>query len=262
MGITGWYRPSDKPPLPPVESPSDARPNVALLAATGDASARPVPRSPVPDTGTDSSVQARAAPIPQTVGFASDAGREPLGQGESAPSATAVPERMEDEETLLLGRLMPDAATVIGEDEAEENPREKGGGSKSQGASQGAAATKHSERSAANPQKSPSRSPRAADSEKGGTAGQRAAAATRPQPVQIRITTSPLGAVVRTKKQVLGRTPLAIRFNPGNTYELTFVKSGYVTNNRKLSVSAGKPQSISVAMKKSPRPRRGFLRGR
>jgi hypothetical protein len=61
---------------------------------------------------------------------------------------------------------------------------------------------------------------------------------------------------------VLGRTPLAIRFNPGNTYELTFVKSGYVTNNRRLSVSAGKPQSISVAMKKSPRPRHGFLRGR
>ena len=65
--------------------------------------------------------------------------------------------------------------------------------------------------------------------------------------------------MVRTKKQVLGRTPLAIRFNPGNTYELTFVKSGYVTHSRKLAVAVGKPRSISVAMKKAPPARRAFF---
>ncbi|HEY8923751.1 MAG TPA: PEGA domain-containing protein, partial [Polyangia bacterium] len=84
------------------------------------------------------------------------------------------------------------------------------------------------------------------------------------QPVLVRITSSPLGAVVRTKKQVLGRTPIAIRFNPGNTYKLTFVKKGYVTSNRMVPVASGKPQSISVPMKKAAAPTRriSIFRGR
>jgi len=84
------------------------------------------------------------------------------------------------------------------------------------------------------------------------------------QPVLVRITSSPLGAVVRTKKQVLGRTPIAIHFNPGNTYRLTFVKKGYVTSNRLVPVSSGKAQSISVPMKKAAAPARriSIFRGR
>jgi hypothetical protein len=70
--------------------------------------------------------------------------------------------------------------------------------------------------------------------------------------VQVRITTSPLGAVVRTKKQVIGRTPLSIRFKPGSTYELTFVKAGYATTRRPLQVRPGKSGSLSVALKKLP----------
>jgi len=79
----------------------------------------------------------------------------------------------------------------------------------------------------------------------------------------VRITSSPLGAEVRTKKQVLGRTPINIRFNPGNSYQLTFIKSGYVTSSRTIAVGNGKSKSISVPMKKAPAPaRHGLFRGR
>lgn len=97
-----------------------------------------------------------------------------------------------------------------------------------------------------------------------GTRHPASAPAAKPaQPVVVRITSSPLGAEVRTKKQVLGRTPIAIRFNPGNTYELTFVKAGYVTSSRMVAVASGKPKSVSVPMKKAPpAARRGLFRGR
>jgi len=148
-----------------------------------------------------------------------------------------------------LGRVVADAATVVGEDEAEAKtaghmktkPRAKTD-SKTDTETDTPGAT-------ASPAAGPARAP--------------VTVAAHPQPVQIRITSSPLGAVVRTKKQVLGRTPLAVHFNPGNVYELTFVKSGYVTNTRRVTVSKRKPQSISVAMKKVPPPRHSFfLRGR
>jgi PEGA domain len=57
---------------------------------------------------------------------------------------------------------------------------------------------------------------------------------------------------VRTKKQVIGRTPISIRFKPGSTYELTFVKSGYLTVRRPLAVRPGKPGTLAVALKKAP----------
>ena len=89
-------------------------------------------------------------------------------------------------------------------------------------------------------------------------------AAHPPQPVMVRITSSPLGAEVRTKKQLLGRTPINIRFNPGNSYQLTFIKAGYVTSSRTIAVAGNaKAKSISVPMKKAPPPaRHGLFRGR
>ena len=43
----------------------------------------------------------------------------------------------------------------------------------------------------------------------------------------LHITTKPVGAIVRTSGQVLGRTPINLHFRTGNIYELTFVKSGF-----------------------------------
>ena len=158
-----------------------------------------------------------------------------------------VEDEEEDEETLL-GRVIPDAGTVIGEDEADPSP---GPPSPARAEARSTGSPAAGQTPSSNPP--PARRPAAP-------------APTRPpaQPVLVRITSSPLGAVVRTKKQVLGRTPIAIRFNPGNTYRLTFVKKGYVTSNRMVPVASGKPQSISVPMKKAAAPPRriSIFRGR
>jgi hypothetical protein len=155
----------------------------------------------------------------------------PQGADASAPAGA---EDDEDEEALL-SRVVPDAGAVVGEDEAD--------------SPQGASARKDRTQNPAASTQAPAR---------------RAPGRPAATPVVVRITSSPLGAVVRTKRQVLGRTPIAIRFNPGNTYQLTFVKAGYVTSSRMLAVGSGKPKSISVPMKKraSTARRGGLFRGR
>ncbi|MES1172252.1 MAG: serine/threonine-protein kinase [Bacteroidota bacterium] len=202
-----------------------------------------------------------------------------------SPGTTPATADLDDDEDRLIGRMVPDPSAVIGEDDAEENAAGqtrkqtgKPGGAATPGKSArqpvgGAplplplpppAAAGDSDTTA--PRPPPARAPVEAGGDKAKGVAARAATkpAPRAQPVQVRITTSPLGAVVRTKKRVLGRTPLAIRFNPGNVYELTFVKRGYVTHSRRLAVATGKPKSISVAMKKKPPPprRSSFFGGR
>ena len=81
-------------------------------------------------------------------------------------------------------------------------------------------------------------------------------AAHPPAPVLVRITSSPLGAVVRTKKQVLGRTPISLHFRGGNTYELMFVKQGYAATTKRVTLaSAGaKDRKVAVVLKKNRTP--------
>jgi serine/threonine protein kinase len=113
--------------------------------------------------------------------------------------------------------------------------------------------------SAPRPSPSPSTSPFPLPS-----APRAAAAAPRAQPITLRITSSPRGAVVRTKKHVLGRTPLSARFNPGGTYQLTFVKKGYVTTSRRVAVApSSKSRSLAVSLKRAHTSLRSRLfRGR
>jgi len=151
----------------------------------------------------------------------------------------------EDEENLLA-RAIADRHTVIGEDEAETEPEgraaaDEPGPTASSAAASNPARTGRAEGTRRDHAAAPRAKPGGARPSASGTA-----------PVQIRITTSPLGAVVRTKKQVIGRTPLSIRFKPGSTYELTFVKAGYATTRRPLQVRPGKSGSLSVALKKLP----------
>jgi len=201
-----------------------AKPESRLAEAPGTAGAS---GGVAPSNGVAQGESPKAPPSAETAPGAAPVDAEvaaaPSGVAEPAERAPAA---SEDEEELL-GHVNPDAAAVIGEDEADQPPP----------------SVSHKE-----PRK-PAPTP----------------AAHPPAPVLVRITSSPLGAVVRTKKQVLGRTPIAIHFNPGNTYELTFVKAGFVTTSRMVGVAAtGKPRSVSVPMKKvpPPPPRRGLLRGR
>jgi hypothetical protein len=152
----------------------------------------------------------------------------------------------DEDEEHLLARVIADRHTVIGEDEAEAEPEAR------------AAAEEPGPTAASAAASSPARTGRGEGTRRDHGAAPRAKpGGARPSPastapVQVRITTSPLGAVVRTKKQVIGRTPVSIRFKPGSTYELTFVKAGYATTRRPLQVRAGKSGSMSVALKKLP----------
>jgi len=70
--------------------------------------------------------------------------------------------------------------------------------------------------------------------------------------VSVRISTRPDGAVIRLKSRVFGRAPMNLRFRSGVTYELSFVKSGYVTTTRRFMVTTRKKQSLTVALRKRP----------
>jgi hypothetical protein len=80
-----------------------------------------------------------------------------------------------------------------------------------------------------------------------------------PAPSYVRITSRPDGAVVKLGNRVFGRAPLNLRFNPGVTYELSFVKSGYVTARKRFTVSTRPNQQLSVTLKKKPVKRKSFF---
>jgi hypothetical protein len=76
----------------------------------------------------------------------------------------------------------------------------------------------------------------------------------------LHLKTVPVGAIVKTKGQVLGRTPINLHFRTGNTYELTFVKNGYVLANRRVAVANAKDKTIALSLKKRPAPhKRSFF---
>jgi hypothetical protein len=72
----------------------------------------------------------------------------------------------------------------------------------------------------------------------------------------LHLKTTPVGAIVRTKGQVLGRTPINLHFRTGNTYELTFVKSGYQPASRLVAVVNAKDKTLALALKKRPAPKK------
>ncbi|HSS39442.1 MAG TPA: PEGA domain-containing protein, partial [Polyangia bacterium] len=100
-----------------------------------------------------------------------------------------------------------------------------------------------------------------ADRSKPGSAGRDRAraskwAALRPETAVLHITSAPSGAVVRTTSRVLGRTPLNIHFRTGNIYEIAFIKAGYETTTRRVTVRGTNDRKIAVSLKKRPPPRR------
>lgn len=77
-----------------------------------------------------------------------------------------------------------------------------------------------------------------------------------PQSSSVHIVTRPEGAVIRINNRVFGRAPVSLRFRPGITYELTFVKKGYQTTTKRFTVTGRKNQSISASLKKKPEPKK------
>lgn len=143
-----------------------------------------------------------------------------------APSGTDAAEAAEDEpdEESLLAQREPDAEqAVIGEDKEDE---------------------------AATPAPRPRKNVRPGN---------------RPPPpptvVSIRIVSRPEGAIIRLHNRVFGRAPMNLRFRSGIRYELSFVKSGYVTATKTFTASRRKNQVVTVSLQRKPDPkkRRGFF---
>ena len=58
--------------------------------------------------------------------------------------------------------------------------------------------------------------------------------------------------MVKLGPRVLGRAPINLRFSPGITYELTFVKSGYQSTKKRFTASGRKGQRVNASLKKRP----------
>jgi serine/threonine-protein kinase len=83
-----------------------------------------------------------------------------------------------------------------------------------------------------------------------------------PESVSVRVDSRPSGAVIKLKDRVFGRSPLNLRFRPGHSYELTFVKRGFQTTSKRFNVSNRKNQKITAVMaanKRSAPKKKGIL---
>ena len=76
----------------------------------------------------------------------------------------------------------------------------------------------------------------------------------------VHIVSVPEGAVIRLGKRVFGRAPMNLRFRPGITFELTFVKKGYLPASKSFTPTSKKNQTVRVVLKKKPQPRKSLFR--
>lgn len=218
LGADGDRGPVQGPPAPvhekaaPVKAAPAPEKPAPVVAAPADASPAPV---------------AKAAPADATAPVAE---ATPTKDAASAETKAAVAEDDDTDEEELLKTAVPNAEhAVIGADGAEsesEKPDRESG--KREGA-----ATAANAKTAARP-------------------AAKAKAAPAHATAVLHLRTTPVGAIVRTKGQVLGRTPINLHFRTGNTYELTFVKSGYQPASRMVAVSNAKDKTLALSLKKRP----------
>ena len=74
------------------------------------------------------------------------------------------------------------------------------------------------------------------------------------EPVSVHVVSVPEGAVVSLGRRVFGRAPMNLRFRPGITFELTFVKKGYQPATKRFIATGRKNQTVKVALSKKPTP--------
>ena len=77
--------------------------------------------------------------------------------------------------------------------------------------------------------------------------------ARRPQ-FAVLIKSDPEGSRVATGKHVFGSTPVTLKLRPGNSYEFTFTKAGFIPLSRRYRFDAEAPQLLRVTLKKAPEP--------
>jgi hypothetical protein len=200
----------------------------------------PVPPPPAPVAALKADAASAPPPEKPTAIAAAkpEAGAAPVAAEKDAmppePKA-AVAEDDEPDEEELLKKAVPNAEqAVIGANGAETPSKEE-------------------PEAPEPPKRTPAKTPAGKPA--------RPAPAPKPKPVVhetaiLHLKTTPVGAIVRTKGQVLGRTPINLHFRTGNTYELTFVKSGYQPASRLVAVNNAKDKTLALALKKRPAPKK------
>ena len=94
----------------------------------------------------------------------------------------------------------------------------------------------------------------------GGRTQKAAAETTAIEPVSVLVVSVPEGAVVTVGKRVFGRAPMNLRFRPGITFELKFVKEGYQSTSKRFAVANRNNQTVKVVLKKKPAPKKSLFR--
>jgi len=226
--------PTTAPVPPPAEatgpSPSPTPPSNA--AQPGSTAPAPGPAPATAAKTTDAASPAGATPT--AAGSSPDAhpaiAEAPPAEQKPSPSgppAEKTGEGADNDEEALLRKAVPNAAdAVIGEDEAEAE----------------ATTTKPKPASKAH-----------------ATPGKPAPEIPKVETAILHFTSVPAGAVVKTKARVLGRTPIALHFKTGNTYEVVLIKRGYEPATRKVAVHNTKDRKLAVTLKKTPPPKHTFF---
>ena len=70
--------------------------------------------------------------------------------------------------------------------------------------------------------------------------------------VPVMIKSDPEGSHVATGRHQFGTTPLTLKLRPGNSYDLTFTRSGYAAVTRHYKPEGQGPQTLRVSLKKVP----------
>jgi serine/threonine protein kinase len=74
----------------------------------------------------------------------------------------------------------------------------------------------------------------------------------KPAQVPVVIKSDPEGSHVATGHHQFGTTPLTLKLRPGNSYDLTFTRSGYTPLTRHYKLEGHAPQTLRVSLKKIP----------
>src|SRR6185369_7447388 len=72
----------------------------------------------------------------------------------------------------------------------------------------------------------------------------------KPAPISVLLKTDPEGTKVSTRHHTFGATPIALKLRPGNDYELTFEKPGYVASTKTYRITS-QTRTIAITLKKS-----------
>jgi hypothetical protein len=220
--LSAWLHGVGAPAAGPVAGPTGVAGATRAATGAGGSAATGVAGATGAGSGATVAATADAAPEGGREDAPVDGGRDVRGADVADARGVEVDDD-EDEESLLRKREPDVADKVIGEESAAIVP-----------------AAREATRPKSKPE--PAR-----------------ASKSPPAPTSVRIDSKPDGAVVKLGNRVFGRAPLSLRFNPGVTYELIFVKSGYVTARKRFNVTGRAGQKVTATLKKKPQRRRSFF---